>query len=147
MSVCPNAWVAEDPTQPGTAFAVCDADLKYAQDAAKEIADWQNRYGVRARLINKEDAKKMLDAWDRTRSSLSQLSDQAGALFETECKCGQKFLIAKALGRKTARADGKRIFYPEEEDTGLCAFRCRSCHKPVHKTVPGAEYGETLPTT
>ena len=144
MSACPNAWVAEDPTQPGTAFAVCDADPTYADDAAEEIADWQARFGVKARLVNKEDAKKMLVAWDRDKSSLSPLSFQSGTLFGSACTCGQKFLIEKKTGQSAFRADGKRIFYPGEENAGLCAFRCRSCHEPVHETVPGAEYGEAL---
>ena len=144
MSVCPNAWVAEDPNQPSTAFAVCDADPTYADDAAEEIADWQSRFGVKARLINKEDTKKMLAAWDRNKSSLRPSSVQAVSLFESACKCGQKFLIEKKSGMGTNRADGKRIFYPGEEDVGLCAFRCRGCQEPVHETVPGAEFGEAL---
>ncbi len=41
VPICPNAWVAEDPTQPGTAFAVCDADPRFAADASEEIADWK----------------------------------------------------------------------------------------------------------
>jgi hypothetical protein len=144
MSECPNAWVAEDPTQPGTAFALCDADPTYADDAAEEIADWQNRFGVKARLVNKEDAKKMLVVWDRNKSSLSTSPEQAVPLFKSACKCGQKFLIEKKSGKGTNRADGKRIFYPGEEDVGLCVFRCWGCHAPVHETVPGAEYGEAL---
>lgn len=72
MSYCPNAWVAEDPTQPGTAFAVVDADPRFATDAAEEIESWENEYGVRARLLNKEDARQWLKSWDRSKSCLQK---------------------------------------------------------------------------
>jgi hypothetical protein len=61
---------------------------------------------------------------------------------QAACKCGQSFLIEKTL--RTCRADGKRIFYSDQDDAGLCAFRCRACHSPVHESVPGAEYGRSL---
>lgn len=60
QSACPNAWVAEDPTQPGTAFAVCDADPRYDEDAKNETAEWARLHGVSARLMNKEDAQAWL---------------------------------------------------------------------------------------
>jgi len=70
VPICPNAWVAEDPTQLGTAFAVCDADPRFAADATEEIAGWKLRFGVEARLMNKEDAKQWLINWDREKSAL-----------------------------------------------------------------------------
>lgn len=59
------------------------------------------------------------------------------------CKCGQVFLIERTL--RTCRADGKRVFYSDDEDN-WCAFRCRKCHSPVHESVPGAEF-EDAPQT
>ena len=67
---CPNAWIAEDPTQPGTAFAVCDADPKYADEAQNELAHWKSVYGVDGRLMNKADARQWLIKWTREKSSL-----------------------------------------------------------------------------
>lgn len=63
---------------------------------------------------------------------------------ESTCSCGQKMLIEHDA-EQTCRRDGKRIFYSQAEDTGRCAFRCRSCRKPVNETVPGAEYGAPRP--
>ena len=74
MRECPNAWVAEDPTQPGTGFAVCDADPRFAADAASEIADWKSRFGVDARLMNKDDARRLLAKWEREKSGLRPLA-------------------------------------------------------------------------
>lgn len=67
---CPNVWVAEDPTQPGTAFAVCDAAPRFAKDAEEEIDHWKITYGVDARLMNKDDARQWLINWDREKSAL-----------------------------------------------------------------------------
>lgn len=75
MEECPNAWVAEDPTQPGTAFAVCDADPQLATDANAEMADWKRRFNVDARLMNKADAKEWLIKWDRDKSMLKPLTN------------------------------------------------------------------------
>lgn len=71
---CPNAWIAEDPTQPGTAFAVCDADPKFAKDAELEIQDWKCKFGVDARLMNKDDARQWLAKWDREKSLMKPVS-------------------------------------------------------------------------
>ena len=61
---------------------------------------------------------------------------------ESRCKCGQPVLIEFPFAsRTTRRADGKRIFYPDEPDGGWCAFRCKSCGEPVPQSVPGAEVG------
>lgn len=73
MPDCPNAWVAEDPTQPGTAFAICDADPKYEKEARGELAHWKAVYGVEGRLMNKTDAKQWLVNWDRAKSSLAPI--------------------------------------------------------------------------
>ena len=59
---------------------------------------------------------------------------------KTACSCGQEMIIEHDAGR-TCRADGKRIFYSHDDDSGMCAFRCRNCRMPVNETVPGAEYG------
>ena len=72
MRNCPNAWVAEDPTQPGTAFAVVDADPRFAADASEEIEKWKSDFGVEARLMNKDDARQWLSNWDREKSSLQK---------------------------------------------------------------------------
>ena len=71
---CPNTWVAEDPKQPGTVFAVCDADPRFAADAASETADWKSRFGVDARLMNKDDARRLLAKWEREKSGLRPLA-------------------------------------------------------------------------
>ncbi len=72
MTDYPNAWVAEDPTQPGTAFAVVDADPRFAVDAAEEIVKWKIDFGVEARLLNKSDARQWFQAWSREKSALQK---------------------------------------------------------------------------
>jgi len=57
------------------------------------------------------------------------------------CKCGQPFLIERTL--QTCRSDGKRVYYSDQDDKGLCAFLCRACLAPVHESVPGAEFEDT----
>lgn len=61
-------------------------------------------------------------------------------LKKSKCSCGQPVLIQ--LSGATGRRDGKRVFYTDEVNEGWDAFRCKSCHKPVHESVPGAEYDE-----
>jgi hypothetical protein len=68
------------------------------------------------------------------------MSAIAQAPIRSACKCGQSVLIEHSAGRRTCREDGKRIFYPDQEDEGWCAFRCKSCREPVSETVPGAEF-------
>ncbi len=63
-------------------------------------------------------------------------------LRKSRCSCGQAVLIE--YDARTCRADGKRIFYPDIEDAGWCAFRCKQCHQPVNESVPGAEFGQPL---
>jgi hypothetical protein len=60
-------------------------------------------------------------------------------IVESKCRCGQPVLIS--LEGNPSRRDGKRVFYPDEPDTGWSAFRCKKCKEPVSKSVPGAEYG------
>lgn len=57
---------------------------------------------------------------------------------KSTCSCGQPMLIER--NANSCRADKKRVFYPDQEDTGFCVFRCKSCHQPVSESVPGAEY-------
>lgn len=62
----PNLWIAEDPTQPGTAFAVAST----RHDQTETLTEWQAVYGVKGRQINREDALKMLEAWDKSKSNM-----------------------------------------------------------------------------
>lgn len=64
--------------------------------------------------------------------------DLGKPLLKSTCSCGQPVLIEH--NARTSRADGKRIFYPDEPDNGWCVFRCKVCHRPINETVPGAEY-------
>jgi hypothetical protein len=66
----PNIWIAEDPTLPCTAFAVCTADEEFREDIQETLQEWMDRYGVKGRLINREVGLKMLNAWDRSKSKL-----------------------------------------------------------------------------
>lgn len=66
-----NLWVAEDPTQPGTAFATAST----RHDATETLEDWQRMYGVKGRMVNRDDALMMLDSWDRSKSELVKISD------------------------------------------------------------------------
>lgn len=59
-------------------------------------------------------------------------------LRKSTCICGQPVLIQ--LHGNSLRLDGKRVFYPDELDTGKDAFRCKTCLRPVSESVPGAEY-------
>ena|ERR1035437_7060685 len=64
---------------------------------------------------------------------------------KAKCKCGERVLIehdAHRFGVKTSnRADGKRVFYHGEEDTGWNVFRCKNCGEPISDTCPEAAYG------
>jgi hypothetical protein len=57
---------------------------------------------------------------------------------EAACQCGQRVAIEhdanKDGARRTCRADGKRIFYPDEKDDGWCVFRCKGCGLPIDET-------------
>lgn len=65
-------------------------------------------------------------------------------VIEAQCNCGQKVLIDQDANnggeRRTCRADGKRIFYPDEIDNGACVFRCKSCREPIDKTCLEARH-------
>ena len=45
----PNLWVAEDPTQHGTAFAWAST----RRDQSETLAEWRNDYGVEGRMVNR----------------------------------------------------------------------------------------------
>ncbi|MCP3686517.1 MAG: hypothetical protein GY861_28090 [bacterium] len=66
-------------------------------------------------------------------------------VIESKCSCGQKVLIDRDANnggvRRTCRRDGKRVFYPGEEDKGICVFRCSSCLKPIDETCLEAAHG------
>jgi hypothetical protein len=68
--VSPNIWIAEDPTLPGTAFAFHSADDHCRHQVAASLREWQDNYGVSGRLINKQDGARMLNSWDRNKSTL-----------------------------------------------------------------------------
>jgi hypothetical protein len=68
-------------------------------------------------------------------------SGEKRTIKKTRCKCGEAVLVQQ--GGWGGRADGKRVFYPDDDPNTLWgAFRCRKCHEPVAKSVPGAEYEE-----
>jgi hypothetical protein len=64
----PNLWVAEDPTQPGTAFAFASTRF----DQRETLAEWEQEFGVVGRMVNTEDALRMLNNWDRSKSTLTK---------------------------------------------------------------------------
>lgn len=66
----PNIWIAEDPTQPGTAFAVHTANDSVREYLPETLKEWADLYGVKGRLVNKDDGLRMFDAWDKTKSQL-----------------------------------------------------------------------------
>lgn len=62
---------------------------------------------------------------------------------DSECSCGQKVFIEHDVNsriRLSCRSDGKRVWYPDEQDEGWCAFRCKSCMEPIRLTAKGAEF-------
>jgi hypothetical protein len=59
------------------------------------------------------------------------------------CRCGQRILIEKEA-KNTCRKDGKRLFYPDREDKGECAFRCKNCGEPLDETCPRAAFNPAL---
>lgn len=69
-------------------------------------------------------------------------SGKTRRIMKSACTCGESFLIE--YNTRSCRADGKRIFYPDREDAGWCAFRCRKCHQVVSDSVPGAQHGTTV---
>ena len=61
-------YVAEDPKQPGAAFASCIDRPEYAKSTAKSLADWVQRGGI-IHHVNCETAMKMVNAWVRKEQS------------------------------------------------------------------------------
>ena len=57
----------------------------------------------------------------------------------TKCGCGMPVEIE--YNASSCRADKKRVYHPEDKNTGWCLFRCKGCGEPVHDSVPYAEYG------
>jgi len=53
--------------------------------------------------------------------------------------CNTLFAI-ELFSKNTCRPDLKRPFYPSENDSHYCAFRCRGCGEVVDIVVQGAEY-------
>ena len=51
-----------------------------------------------------------------------------------ECgKCGEP-LVKVLNSDRTMWRNGDRYYYPAENETAYCVFRCQSCHEPVHLT-------------
>jgi hypothetical protein len=78
----------------------------------------------------------------KLRSKEAIMNTIAQAPIRSTCKCGQIFFIEHGAGKRSFRADGKRIFYEGAEDSAWSVFRCDQCGEPVDKTVPGAEYSD-----
>lgn len=57
-------YVAEDPDQPGAAFAACVISAGREKDTAKYVADWIRR-GATVRTVTSEAAREMLGKWKR----------------------------------------------------------------------------------
>ena len=57
-------YVAEDPTQPGAAWAACVDDPRWTKHTAKDIASWV-RDGAIVKRVTKELAREMLVNWVR----------------------------------------------------------------------------------
>lgn len=126
-----NIWIAEDPTQPGTAFAFhSDRD-----DSRLFVQEWREemwtQYKAPTRLIAQELGKEMLGLWDRTKSKLCKI-------VEDKCGCGELILVEH--GRfDLNRADGKRPHYKNSEPN-ITALRCRKCHGWLAETCPTAAF-------
>ena len=57
-------WVAEDPTQPGTAFAACVDEPRYEVENKETKADWIER-GATPKLVDADTMRQMLADWKR----------------------------------------------------------------------------------
>ena len=64
------------------------------------------------------------------------------SIIKSQYICGESYLIDLNAGDKF-RADGKRV-YQQDWYAGRCAFRCKSCLRPVNESVPGADFGEPI---
>ena len=126
-----NIWIAEDPTQPGTAFSFhSDRD-----DSRLFVQEWReamlSQYKAPTRLIAREIGKEMLALWDRTKSKLCIIKEDA-------CVCGEPILIE--YGRfDLCRADGKR---PHLKDSGpnTIVLRCHKCRGWLVDTCTSAAF-------
>lgn len=64
-------------------------------------------------------------------------------IVQDECtRCTEAISVEfNAPPARTARADGKRPFYPDtDKSQTTMVFRCRQCLEPVHETVPSAKF-------
>ena len=57
-------YVAEDPKQPGTAWAACIDDAKFIKETAKDIAEWVKE-GAIVKRVTPAVAREMMMAWKR----------------------------------------------------------------------------------
>lgn len=60
----PMFYVAEDPQQPGAAFASCVDEPQFAKSTAKDVAAWIKR-GAIIRRVDAETMQQMIRAWKR----------------------------------------------------------------------------------
>ena len=63
-------YVAEDPKQPGAAFASCVDDPDYPKDTARDVSDWIKR-GANVLRVDGDTARTMLKKWKRPQPVLS----------------------------------------------------------------------------
>jgi hypothetical protein len=62
----PMFYVAEDPLQPGAAFAACVDHPDYTKSTSKDVAAWIRRGGIIHR-VDAETMMKMTMAWKKTK--------------------------------------------------------------------------------
>lgn len=60
-------------------------------------------------------------------------------MMESKCRCGKTFIVDHNIG-DYFRKDGKRVYEKGDNRENVCSFRCSKCHRPVHESVPGAEF-------
>ena len=65
MGMC---YVAEDPKQPGAAWAACSAKPEYAKYTARDVARWL-RKGAIVQRVDAETARAMLKKWVRPKGA------------------------------------------------------------------------------
>jgi hypothetical protein len=79
--------------------------------------------------------------WNEERGGAPE-SGVAGDVTESKCTvCGSEYVIEHNSSH-SFRSDNKRIFR-SGDDSSISIFRCHSCHRPVHETVPGAQFGSS----
>jgi hypothetical protein len=62
----PMFYVAEDPLQPGVAFAACVDHPDFLRSTAQDVAAWIRR-GATIHRVDAETMMKMTKAWKRPR--------------------------------------------------------------------------------